>query len=236
MSHRFYLGVDPAQANCGYSILKVSEDGYPQVVFSKTEKTPDEHKSSDATILRYQSQYLKKVLASKQFNAICMEAPTMGKMNNPASIGTLHGAFINMFFDYGKPFMWIPPTKVTCQFLTKEFLGKQSAKTTKEKKIFTIKYVKQFFDIALSNSTKCLDSNMADSMLMAYLAFIFDMYIEEGFKDIDLSPFCFTKDMSKIMKNNFCSSKRTSKLVRGKEVFSEPQGILNRLNDFYYIP
>ena len=200
----YFLGIDIASDNPGYSIIKDSKD----IVFSKTIKTPKDQKGSEILKCIFQREVLQKILSLKDFSAICVEAPAFSFSNRMVSIGMIHGALLPDVIKTGIPTVYCPPTKWKYALL-----GKGNA-DKKEGESFVIDNFRFSSGLDLSK----FDNNQADAAMLAHIAYVFKCYI-------DNSEIYFLPGTEERVREIFTSQKYGS---------SKKSGILYRKNEFYF--
>ena len=200
----YFLGIDIASDNPGYSIIKDSRD----IIFSKTAKTPKEYKHSEILKCVYQQEVLRKVLALKDYSAICVEAPAFSFSNRMVSIGMIHGAILTELLKLNIPIVYCPPTKWKYALLEKGNADKKIG----------VSFVLNNFRFSSGLDLTKFDNNQADAAMLAHIAYIFKCY-EVG-SDIE-----FFEGTEKRVVEIFTSEKYSS---------SKKSGILFRKNEFYF--
>ena len=200
----YYLGIDIASDNPGYSVIKDSRD----IVFSKTIRTPKDFKESEILKCCYQKEILKKILKLKPFSAICVEAPAFSFSNRMVSIGMIHGAILTELIGLSIPIVYCPPTKWKYALL-----GKGNA----DKKV-GVSFVRENFKFANGIDLTHFDNNQADAAMLAHIAYIFDCYRNNSIAE-------FFEGTESRAQEIFTSDKYSS---------SKKSGILFRKNEFYF--
>lgn len=200
----YFLGIDIASDNPGYSIIKDAKD----IIFSRTIKTPKEYKVSDAVKCSFQLSALEKILKLRDFSAICVEAPAFSFSNRMVSIGMIHGAILPKLLSLNIPVVYCPPTKWKYALLEKGNADKSVG----------VDFVFRNFRFAKGLDLSKFDNNQADAAMLAHIAYVFRCYIDDSPKELFLGT---EKRISEI----FTSEKYSS---------SKKSGILFRKNEFYF--
>lgn len=173
---RIYLGIDTALVNNGVSAIVSPEDCLADDGFNIKVKTTVDNQNpkdgywdtSDIMKAKYQKESVLKNIANLKPEAVALESPAYSYTGSmQISIGIIHGVLTEVIDSIGTPWLWISPTQWKFALMGK---GKHT-------KAEHIKFVCSHFDIPaeFKNIRGRIDDNQADSICMAYMAYVFHM-------------------------------------------------------------
>ena len=175
-----YLGIDTALVNNGVSAIVSPEDCLAEDDFKIQVKSTVDNQNpkdgywdtSDIMKARYQKESVLKSISNLHPQAVALESPAYSYTGTmQISIGIIHGVLTEIVDALGTPWLWISPTQWKFALMGK---GKHT-------KTEHINFVTAHFDTPneFKNSRGRIDDNQADSICMAYMAYVFHCKVQK---------------------------------------------------------
>jgi len=207
------LGIDTAQKNLGLGVISAEGPG-SEITIDQFEKfkPESEYMHSDFINNAICVRRVRQLIKETKPEFACLESAALGASHGMVSIGSIHGALLQVLVDERIPFVYCTSGKHK-KFLT----GKGKASKTEIKNA-----IKGFF-----NWTQRMNADEADAIGLALIGMTFAWILKSGREKLDSYPF----DIPVKIGNEIFFSTKVDNKKNGK-----PAGIMHRKNEFYWIP
>jgi len=207
------LGLDTAQKNLGLGVIEAEGPGSDISILHFEKFQPKSgYMYSDFINNAICVRRVRQLIEETKPEFACLESAALGASHGMVSIGSIHGALLQVLVDNRIPFVYCTSGKHK-KFLT----GNGHATKTEIKNA-----IKGFF-----NWTQRMNADEADAIGLALIGLTFAWILESGGEKLSSYPF---EIPVKIGNEIFFSTKVENK-KNGK-----PAGIMHRKNEFFWVP
>jgi len=209
----FVLGIDTAQKNLGLGIIEAEGPG-SEIRIDQFEKfqPKSQYMYSDFINNAICIRRIRQLIQERKPEFVCLESAALAASHGMVSIGSIHGAILQVLVDERIPFVYCTSGK------HKKFLTGKGKASKMEIKVA----IKEFF-----NWTARMNADEADAIGLALIGLTFAWILKSGGEKLSFYPLGIP---AKIGNEIFFSTKVDNK-KNGK-----PAGIMHRKNEFYWIP